>query len=49
VFFSTNHQDFKPDMGGIGAADIREITGQTIPEDYRSKRKNIHRCWRITV
>jgi len=30
-------------------ADAEEITTQTIPEDYRSKKKTIHRCWKITV
>lgn len=49
IFFSTNHQDFEPRMEGLKAADIREITSLTIPEDYVSKRKTIHRCWKIVV
>ena len=49
LFFSTNHQDFHPSMGGFKAASVREITDATIPEDYVSKRKYIHRCWQITV
>ncbi len=49
VFFSTNHQNFNllPDKLDVGS--IREITGETIPEDYVSKRKQIHRCWQITL
>lgn len=49
IFFSTNHQDFTPRMEGLQAADIREITSATIPEDYRNRKNPIHRCWRITV
>ena len=49
LFFSTNHQSFEPRMDGLRGANIREITAQTIPEDYRHKRKTIHRCWRITL
>ncbi|MFW6061893.1 MAG: bifunctional 23S rRNA (guanine(2069)-N(7))-methyltransferase RlmK/23S rRNA (guanine(2445)-N(2))-methyltransferase RlmL [Planctomycetota bacterium] len=46
VYFSTNFRKFKLDQPAIeGAAEIREITNQTIPEDFRNKR--IHRCWRI--
>lgn len=49
VFFSTNHQNFEPHLDGLKIADATEITSLTIPEDYVSKRKTIHRCWRITV
>ncbi len=49
VFFSTNHQDFTPQMTDLAVDHIEEITRQTIPEDYVSKRKTIHRCWRITI
>ena len=49
LFFSTNHQDFTPRMDGLRVSDVNEITASTIPEDYRNKRKTIHRCWRITV
>ncbi|WP_286817179.1 class I SAM-dependent methyltransferase, partial [Desulfobacter sp. UBA2225] len=48
VFFSTNHQNFLLDENKLDAADIKEITQETIPEDYVSKKKQIHRCWRIT-
>ena len=33
----------------LAVTDLQEITNSTIPEDYVNKRKNIHRCWRITV
>ncbi len=49
IFFSTNHQDFELRMDVTQVADVREITSQTIPEDYISKKKTIHRCWKITV
>ncbi len=49
LFFSTNHQNFVPFMNDLPAAALEEITTQTIPEDYHSKRKTIHRCWKITV
>jgi 23S rRNA (guanine2445-N2)-methyltransferase / 23S rRNA (guanine2069-N7)-methyltransferase len=45
IFFSTNSRRFKFDEGWLGGAMVREITKQTIPEDFRNKR--IHRCWRI--
>jgi len=47
IWFSTNHQYFTPRMDAVTATDIKEITHLTIPEDYRHKRKTIHRCWRI--
>lgn len=49
IFFSTNHQDFTPRMESLKAADIKEITDLTIPEDYVRKRAPIHRCWRINI
>ncbi|MFZ1984698.1 MAG: class I SAM-dependent methyltransferase [Desulfatitalea sp.] len=49
IFFSTNHQDFTPRMDALGFAEAKEITDSTIPEDYRHKRKSIHRCWKIIV
>lgn len=49
LFFSTNHQSFEARLDGLAVADVKEITAVTIPEDYMSKRKTIHRCWRITV
>jgi 23S rRNA (cytosine1962-C5)-methyltransferase len=49
VFFSTNHQNFEMKTPLLAATDMVEITHKTIPEDYRHKRKRIHRCWEITV
>ncbi|MGD8542036.1 MAG: class I SAM-dependent methyltransferase [Desulfobacteraceae bacterium] len=49
IWFSTNHQDFTLAMDRLAVAAVDEITAVTIPEDYRSKRKTIHRCWKITV
>ena len=49
VFFSTNHQNFDLKTNSFKVSDIQEITDKTIPEDYISKRKRIHRCWKIRV
>jgi 23S rRNA (cytosine1962-C5)-methyltransferase len=49
IFFSTNHQNFEPRLDQLEIADAKEITSITIPEDYVSKKKTIHRCWQITV
>ncbi|MFC1759055.1 bifunctional 23S rRNA (guanine(2069)-N(7))-methyltransferase RlmK/23S rRNA (guanine(2445)-N(2))-methyltransferase RlmL [Planctomycetota bacterium] len=45
IFFSTNFRRFKLSESEIPASSIREISRQTIPEDYRNRR--IHRCWII--
>jgi 23S rRNA (guanine2445-N2)-methyltransferase / 23S rRNA (guanine2069-N7)-methyltransferase len=45
VFFSTNSRRFKLDEAALAGATVREISKQTVPEDFRNKR--IHRCWRI--
>lgn len=51
LFFSTNHQGFSLCMDALmeipDVSRIEEITDRTLPEDYRHKRKTIHRCWRI--
>ena len=49
IFFSTNHQNFRPHLERLKITDVKEITSITIPEDYISKKKTIHRCWKITV
>lgn len=46
VYFSTNFRRFKLAEGELHAAEIREITRQTVPPDFRDRR--MHRCWRIT-
>ena len=45
VYFSTNFRRFKLDEPALAAYGIREISRQTVPEDFRNKR--IHRCWRL--
>ncbi|MDG2208033.1 MAG: bifunctional 23S rRNA (guanine(2069)-N(7))-methyltransferase RlmK/23S rRNA (guanine(2445)-N(2))-methyltransferase RlmL [Pirellulales bacterium] len=45
LFFSTNFRQFKLNEAAIEQATVREISRQTIPEDFRNKR--IHRCWRM--
>ena len=45
MFFSTNFRRFKLADTGIAATEIREISRQTVPPDFRNER--IHRCWRI--
>lgn len=49
LFFSTNHQGFEPLLDSLRVETIEEITSRTLPEDYQSKRKRIHRCWRILI
>ena len=46
VYFSTNFRRFKFEESDlVGFAEIREISKQTVPEDFRNRR--IHRCWRM--
>ena len=45
IYFSTNSRRFKLDEAALGGVTIREISKQTVPEDFRNKR--IHRCWRM--
>lgn len=45
VFFSTNFRRFKFNEEAIRGAEIREISRQTVPPDFRNQR--IHRCWRM--
>jgi 23S rRNA (guanine2445-N2)-methyltransferase / 23S rRNA (guanine2069-N7)-methyltransferase len=45
IYFSTNSRKFKFDEGSLHGAAVREISKQTVPEDFRNQR--IHRCWRI--
>ncbi|MEN0109366.1 MAG: bifunctional 23S rRNA (guanine(2069)-N(7))-methyltransferase RlmK/23S rRNA (guanine(2445)-N(2))-methyltransferase RlmL [Planctomycetota bacterium] len=49
VFFSTNSRRFKLDEAALAGAyaAVREISRQTVPEDFRNQR--IHRCWRLTT
>jgi 23S rRNA (guanine2445-N2)-methyltransferase / 23S rRNA (guanine2069-N7)-methyltransferase len=45
IYFSTNSRRFKLNEEEIKGVRIREISKQTVPEDFRNKR--IHRCWRM--
>lgn len=45
LWFSTNHQRFEPNLDGLPVASLRDMTAQTIPEDFRNQA--VHRCWRI--
>ena len=49
IFFSNNSRRFKFDESGLQSKNrnlaIREISKQTVPDDFRNKR--IHRCWKI--
>ncbi|MEQ8846286.1 bifunctional 23S rRNA (guanine(2069)-N(7))-methyltransferase RlmK/23S rRNA (guanine(2445)-N(2))-methyltransferase RlmL [Botrimarina sp.] len=47
VYFSTNFRRFKLDEAALAGYAVREISKQTVPEDFRNKR--IHRCWRLVV
>lgn len=49
IFFSTNHQAFEFYVDELGVSGAEEITSITLPEDYVSKKKTIHRCWKITI
>ena len=45
LYFSTNHQRFEPRLVGLPAAEVREITEETIPIDFRNR--TAHRCFRL--
>lgn len=47
VFFSTNFRRFKIETAEIRANNIRDISRQTIPEDFANKR--IHQCFRLEL
>lgn len=45
VYFSSNFRRFKPEEAAFAGATVREISEQTVPEDFRNTR--IHRAWRL--
>lgn len=45
VYFSNNFRRFKFDESAVASYTSREISKQTVPEDFRNER--IHRCWRL--
>ncbi len=46
IFFSTNLRSFELDPLIAQRARFVEISGKTVPEDFRDRR--VHRCWRVT-
>jgi 23S rRNA (guanine2445-N2)-methyltransferase / 23S rRNA (guanine2069-N7)-methyltransferase len=46
IFFSSNYRKLKFDPSLLHAAEVREISRQTVPDDFRNKR--IHRSWVLT-
>jgi 23S rRNA G2069 N7-methylase RlmK/C1962 C5-methylase RlmI len=44
LYFSTNHQRFEPRLDRVSASEVREITDETAPADYRH---TPHRCFRL--
>ncbi len=47
ILFSNNFRRFKLDAENLVGLQAEDISLKTIPEDF-ARRKNIHRCWRIT-
>jgi len=47
ILFSNNFRRFKLDTDGLKGLLAKDISLKTIPEDF-ARRKNIHRCWKIT-
>lgn len=45
LYFSNNLRSFELDERLAADYDIRDISGQSVPEDFRNKK--IHQCWRI--
>ncbi len=45
IYFSNNFRRFKFDESELVGLSAREISKQTVPEDFRNQR--IHRCWRL--
>lgn len=46
LYFSTNFRRFKLDLTALTHLDIKEISKQTIPDDF-SRTPKIHYCWEI--
>ncbi len=45
IYFSNNLREFSPCFEKLAATSIKDISLQTIPEDFRNKK--IHHCYRI--
>ena len=47
LYFSTNSRQLRWDDAAVPAGYVaREISGRTVPDDFRNRR--IHRCWTVT-
>ncbi|MEE2641202.1 MAG: class I SAM-dependent methyltransferase, partial [Planctomycetota bacterium] len=48
IYFSSNFKRFQLDEElAAGFSNCREISRQTVPEDFRNRR--VHRCWRLEI
>ena len=47
LYFSTSFQAFEPQWQPAHGVRVEEITPASIPEDFQ--RKQVHRCWRLTL
>ena len=45
LYFSNNKRDFELAEAELGPCQVKEISGQTLPEDF--SRSQAHRCWLI--
>jgi len=45
LFFSNNRRGFQLDADALAGCDIRDISRQTVPDDFSNKK--IHQCWII--
>lgn len=45
IYFSNNLREFQPDFSKLTVSSTKDISVQTIPEDFRNKK--IHHCYRI--
>jgi 23S rRNA (guanine2445-N2)-methyltransferase / 23S rRNA (guanine2069-N7)-methyltransferase len=48
MYFSTNYRRFKMDMKSFGHLQLKDISAQTIPEDF-ARNPKIHFCWEIQL
>jgi 23S rRNA (guanine2445-N2)-methyltransferase / 23S rRNA (guanine2069-N7)-methyltransferase len=46
LYFSTNKRGFKLDAEALAGLKIKDITTQTLGEDFK-RPPPIHRCWQI--
>ena len=50
LFFSTNLRSFEIDQPLAQKLSLREITNQSVPEDFRRpNRRSPHRAWHTTI